>query len=70
LNKVRKENKWFVLHLKKAIKRFKGKALHSHSEQEMAALRKKKDSGEVVVTVTETMEGAKAYQEAVAFLER
>jgi len=41
LNKVRKENKWFVLHLKKVIKRFKGKALHSHSEQEMAALRKK-----------------------------
>lgn len=70
INRVRKEPRWFALHLKKVSKRFKGLKLFSHSDNERAALERKKAGEKVPVTFTLTSEGAPAYEEAISYLDR
>ena len=72
INRLRKEPRWVILHLKKVVQRFKGNKLYSHTEQQKNALNKKKKKGDpdVVVTSVDTVEGAAAYNDAIAFLDK
>lgn len=51
-NKVRKEPKWLIKHLRMQIKRFQGLKLYSHTEQEFIKLSKQKQ--DVTVTFVQT----------------
>ena len=62
-NRVRKEPRWIIKHLKAQIKRFQGLKLFSHTEAEFLQLQKQGE--DVEVTFYQTAEGAKAYQNAV-----
>lgn len=67
-NRVRKEPRWIIKHLSTQIKRFQGLKLFSHTEAEFLQLQKQGE--DVEVSFFQTAEGAKAYQAAVAFLEK
>lgn len=67
-NKVRKDPKWFSIHLKKQLERFQGLKLYSHSAQEVERMHKKGQP--IQLSFVSTHEGPKAYHDALSFLEK
>ena len=62
-NKVRKDPRWFIIHLKKQLARFQGLKLYSHTKAEVEQLQSKKKP--ITLSFVSTHEGPKAYQHAI-----
>lgn len=67
-NKVRKDPRWFITHLKKQVRRFQGLKLYSHTKEEVEKLQK--ENKPITLSFVHTHEGPKAYQHALSFLEK